>query len=973
MCPVLYGTDEDHFETYGFVTPTDINCLSGDGLAICISDTPNPQDLNPTPKPTIQQSTTEISQPLTTTTEVSNTAVQVISSNTLLCLPIEECQVLYGSDPQHFDAYGFVSPIDKDCSSAEGLALCISSIQNGPQAPTTSPIPAQDTTESLETATQSQTPAALPAIPETIVELPCKPFVDCWALGMEFGSDPRHYEMFGHQNVCPVGQIRCVVNIVPPTTTTSTSKPQETTTPLKPITTTETELLTSSEPSATTTRPTTTSTEPITLGPVTTTANPLPSTTTPKPATAKPVPTTTTPRPTTTPPASTTHVQSSPCSKAIEEWSGGMTGVFNLRSAVSVTSWKAEVTFDSAFDSLNVWNGGSVLCDGVTCSFTNKPWNGFIDAGKTLKLEYLTSFANVQVPPQVVSLILNGAELCVRDVGKPQIPTIPDNAVIPEAATVNPVQKPTATNPSQSTTSPNPTTTRPSTTTTTQKPTTTSYKPTTTTQISTTVDQSKPCAKTIQDWPGGVKGKFNLRSAQTVSTWTVKVIFDSNFNSLNVWNSDQVQCDGVTCSFTNKPWNGYIGAGQNIELEYMATFPYAGVSPQVVSLILNGVELCGIEVEDPQTPATTETINKPELTTYPTTTSPKPSPTTTTPRPSTTRPSPSTTTPRPTTTSPASTTLVNTIGTNDKPQLNIPTTSIDLPCKPFSECWPPNIEFGSSNEHYSQYGPQKPCPVGQIRCVPGNHATTTTTPASTSSTTTSFTTTTLSSTTTTLSSTTITSSPVSSTTEVTAEPLEPVTQPQRPAVLPTIPETIIELPCKPFVDCWAPGMEFGSDPSHYQKFGKQKLCPVGQIRCVANISPPTTSLSTNKPTRNKVELPCKPANECDIPFSPTRHILTYGYQKPCPQVRHKVHFSQDLVVRCVTSKIESSARASLSKSTLPSRNQPTSTTAQLPCKPVSECGVAFNPAIHLASFGFQIPCPEEKVRCVTQVWPLILF
>ena len=172
MCPVLYGTDEDHFETYGFVTPTDINCLSGDGLAICISDTPNPQDLNPTPKPTIQQSTTEISQPLTTTTEVSNTAVQVISSNTLLCLPIEECQVLYGSDPQHFDAYGFVSPIDKDCSSAEGLALCISSIQNGPQAPITSPIPAQDTTESLETATQSQTPAALPAIPETIVELP---------------------------------------------------------------------------------------------------------------------------------------------------------------------------------------------------------------------------------------------------------------------------------------------------------------------------------------------------------------------------------------------------------------------------------------------------------------------------------------------------------------------------------------------------------------------------------------------------------------------------------------------------------------------------------------------------------------------------------------------------------------------------------------------------------------------------------
>lgn len=167
-------------------------------------------------------------------------------------------------------------------------------------------------------------------------------------------------------------------------------------------------------------------------------------------------------------------------------------------------------------------------------------------------------------------------------------------------------------------------------------------------------------------------------------------------------------------------------------------------------------------------------------------------------------------------------------------------------------------------------------------------------------------------------------------------------------------------------------MEFGSDPSHYQEFGKQKLCPVGQIRCVENILLPENNLSTKKPNRNKFELPCKKAHECDIPFSPSKHILTYGYQKPCLQARHEGHFSQRYIVRCVTSKVESFGRAAISRSTketLSSRIQKTSRSTQLPCKLVSECEVAFNPAVHIASFGFQIPCPEENVRCVSQTTP----
>ncbi|MGN1412305.1 MAG: hypothetical protein ACI4WH_07380 [Oscillospiraceae bacterium] len=90
------------------------------------------------------------------------------------------------------------------------------------------------------------------------------------------------------------------VELVAPTTTTTTT-PEPTTTTPEPTTTTPEPTTTTPEPTTTTPEPTTTTPEPTTTTPEPTTTTPEPTTTTPEPTTTTPTPTTTTPTPTTQP------------------------------------------------------------------------------------------------------------------------------------------------------------------------------------------------------------------------------------------------------------------------------------------------------------------------------------------------------------------------------------------------------------------------------------------------------------------------------------------------------------------------------------------------------------------------------------------------------------------------------------------------------------------------------------------------
>eukprot|EP00095_Tigriopus_kingsejongensis_P009190 maker-scaffold299_size217019-snap-gene-0.11 protein:Tk09190 transcript:maker-scaffold299_size217019-snap-gene-0.11-mRNA-1 annotation:"collagen adhesion protein" len=87
MCQILYGTVPSHFTDYGYISPEEYNCLYHDGVALCIAEAPASQTSAPPkppkpPKPTPQ----------------------------LPCVDASQCEVLYGSQPDHWELFGYQTP-----------------------------------------------------------------------------------------------------------------------------------------------------------------------------------------------------------------------------------------------------------------------------------------------------------------------------------------------------------------------------------------------------------------------------------------------------------------------------------------------------------------------------------------------------------------------------------------------------------------------------------------------------------------------------------------------------------------------------------------------------------------------------------------------------------------------------------------------------------------------------------------------
>ena len=86
LCSCIYGTTPAHFEEFGFISPTQANCLTQDGLILCIQDkticgiseepttisTPEPTT-KPTTKPTTISTTISTTEPTTKPTTISTT------------------------------------------------------------------------------------------------------------------------------------------------------------------------------------------------------------------------------------------------------------------------------------------------------------------------------------------------------------------------------------------------------------------------------------------------------------------------------------------------------------------------------------------------------------------------------------------------------------------------------------------------------------------------------------------------------------------------------------------------------------------------------------------------------------------------------------------------------------------------------------------------------------------------------------
>lgn len=92
------------------------------------------------------------------------------------CLPSADCDVVYGSDPAHFAAYGHISPVTLGCDVENGWDLCV--VTDG--GPTT----------------------ASPAATTTVQYLNHLPCVDRRRCVEPFGSMDYHLPTFGPQPPC---------------------------------------------------------------------------------------------------------------------------------------------------------------------------------------------------------------------------------------------------------------------------------------------------------------------------------------------------------------------------------------------------------------------------------------------------------------------------------------------------------------------------------------------------------------------------------------------------------------------------------------------------------------------------------------------------------------------------------------------------------------------------------------------------
>jgi len=135
-------------------------------------------------------------------------SVQCVSAD--LCRP----ENIYGTNPQHFLQYGFISPSQTKCFTDSGNILCVvaggGSGGSGAPAPPAAPaFPAAAPAPLAAVPTAPAVPApTFPAAPSASTPLPCVAVASCTE---PFGTKGAHFAEYGVQTACPsISQVRCV-------------------------------------------------------------------------------------------------------------------------------------------------------------------------------------------------------------------------------------------------------------------------------------------------------------------------------------------------------------------------------------------------------------------------------------------------------------------------------------------------------------------------------------------------------------------------------------------------------------------------------------------------------------------------------------------------------------------------------------------------------------------------------------------
>ena len=95
------------------------------------------------------------------------------------CKPVSMCQVIYGTDPQHFIDFGFVSPEENSCHSTSNLVLCVqppavtnASVTKPPVVVTVKPVQITAVTQDPKPVQVTQAPVPVTQAPILVTQAP---------------------------------------------------------------------------------------------------------------------------------------------------------------------------------------------------------------------------------------------------------------------------------------------------------------------------------------------------------------------------------------------------------------------------------------------------------------------------------------------------------------------------------------------------------------------------------------------------------------------------------------------------------------------------------------------------------------------------------------------------------------------------------------------------------------------------------
>merc|ERR1712096_507729 len=220
----IYGTNSIHFEKFGFISPSESNCLASQERILCVSqpnhETPETREsttthqhaLAPIQIPGASQVLAS-SAPLFTGSSLTTSAgSSVVTSSTTLapddelpCVQPSSCSEVYGTLGYHFTQFA----LQPGCLKTEQVR-CVAAAASLP--PTTSP-------------------------PLAAEELPCVHPTSCSEV---FGTIGSHFTQFGLQFTCPSTEhVRCVVSAPtsPPSIAPASSTTELSTEATKPAST----------------------------------------------------------------------------------------------------------------------------------------------------------------------------------------------------------------------------------------------------------------------------------------------------------------------------------------------------------------------------------------------------------------------------------------------------------------------------------------------------------------------------------------------------------------------------------------------------------------------------------------------------------------------------------------------------------------------------------------------------------------